>query len=71
MKGRAAVSEDEMRRAAERFRGLKRLARRLRPREPIDPTLLEEIRQGAEPFRRALELARCIGHHSRKPRDMR
>ena len=60
-----------MRREAERFRELMRRSRRIGPLEPIDPDVLEEIRRGAEPFRRALSLARYIGHHSRKGRDMR
>jgi len=39
--------------------------------EHISPELREEVRRDAEPFRRALSLARYIGHHSRKGRDMR
>lgn len=38
--------------------------------EHMSPEFMEEIRWGAEPFRRALSLARYIGHHSRKERDM-
>ena len=50
---------------------LKRLAGWIRPLEPIDPDVLKEVRWGAEPFNRALSLARYIGHHSRKEGDMR
>ena len=32
---------------------------------------LEEIRRGAETFRKAIELARYIGYHSRKQGNMR
>lgn len=48
-----------------------RLARWFPPPEFIDPDFLEEIRQGADPYSRAREMARYIGHHSRKEEDMR
>ena len=65
------MGDDGMRREAERFQELMRRFRWIVPMEPIDPDVLEEVRRGAEPFRRALSLARYIGHHSLKERDMR
>lgn len=54
------MSDDEVRRGADRFRELMRRSRWIGPLELIDPDVLEEIRRGAEPFRRALELARLM-----------
>lgn len=55
---RAAVSDDDMRRWAEWFWAQRRRAGWFPPPQITDPALMEEIRQGAEPFRYALKFAR-------------
>ena len=57
------TDEEEVRRAAERFLEIIRLAKRFQPPESVDPAILEEIRRGAELFERALKLAQFIRHH--------